>query len=145
MQQISQLMMESIFEVFEKMIFVFLEPTEEPGSDFDLESEIRYQGGSKQGRVRILLPKELAGTMTQNMLGLDSEDITERHEHDCVKEAVNMICGNFLSKFDNKEVYNLSIPTLKIRPSEEFAPGDGIYRLDFESDNGKICIILSMQ
>lgn len=145
MEQTKQNLMESIFEVFEKMLYVFLEPTEEPGSDFDMEAEIEFQGGKVKGDLRFRLSRPLAVQMAENMLGMRDSDVDDKRASDCAKEALNMICGNFLSKYDKDGVFNLSIPVLRAYCGER-APveQEQTCRLDFDSDNGKIGIVLTM-
>jgi CheY-specific phosphatase CheX len=145
MEQTKQNLMESIFEVFEKMLYVFLEPTEEPGSDFEIEAEIEFRGGAVKGDLRFMLSHSLARQMAENMLGTRNSGIDDKSAGDCAKEAVNMICGNFLSKYDKNRVFNLSIPVLRAYSGERAAEARGqMYKLDFNSDSGKIGIDMTM-
>jgi CheY-specific phosphatase CheX len=135
---------ESIFEVFEKMLFTFLEPSEEPAPVFDLETAIHYDGGALTGEIRLLLSRELAASMASNLLGLGMDRVTESCAEDCAKEAVNMICGNFLDKFDRARAFNLSMPAL-VRPvSGGFDQRAGRHRKNFDSDHGKVGVVLTM-
>ncbi len=49
--------------------------------------------------------------MAANMLNLRPDEVDLGIMGDCVKESLNMICGNFLRKLDPQKVFNLSIPT----------------------------------
>lgn len=145
MERTKQNLMESIFEVFEKMLYVFLEPTEEPGSDFEIEAEIEFQGGAVKGDLRFMLSRRLARQMAENMLGTRDSGIDDKSACDCAKEAVNMICGNFLSKYDKSRIFNLSIPVLRAYSGERAAEAQGqMYKLVFNSDSGKIGIVMTM-
>ncbi len=144
MERTRQILMEAIFEVFEKMLFVFLEPSDEPGSTFDMETVIRFDGGVIKGDIRMRFPVDVASAMAQNLLGLPANEVLPRHAEDCAKEAVNMIGGNFLSKFDSGRVFHLSIPEFSRRMDQKVPEGEGIYRLDFDSDRGKLSIVLTM-
>jgi len=146
MEEIRLKLTESIFEVFEKMLFVFLEPADVPGSTFDMGASIRYDSGTVSGSCRIRLPQKLAGIIAQNLHGLDKDEITGKYMEDCVKESINMICGNFLSKFDKSRIFHLSIPEVGLQCCEDTADrkNEDVYRLDFDSDYGKLGIVTTM-
>lgn len=144
MERTRQILMEAIFEVFEKMLFIFLEPSDEPGSAFDMEAVIRYDGGAVKGDIRMRFPVDMVSAMAQNLLGLSANEVMPRHAEDCAKEAVNMVCGNFLSKFDSDRVFHLSIPDFSRRIDEKLPGGEGVYRQDFDSDQGKLGVVLTM-
>lgn len=57
--------------------------------------------------------------MAQNMLGCEPSEITEQMIEDCSKEAANMVCGNFLRKMSEKDVFNLNLP--KYAPMDQAA------------------------
>ncbi|MBW2599309.1 MAG: chemotaxis protein CheX [Deltaproteobacteria bacterium] len=163
MKKIEEMMRLSISEVFEKMFFVFLEPLDDECNEYDMEAAIRFEG-SINGEVRVLLSRDIAKTMIQNMLGLKEDEITAQRMEDCSKEAVNMICGNFLGKLDSTKVFKLSIPTFAgggfIRPvplgsmnqtpasagmeSTGIEPGENACRMDFDSDGGKVGVIIEI-
>jgi len=132
----------SIFEVFEKMFYIFLEPLDDENNEYDMEAAISFEG-SLSGEIRILLSREIAETMIQNMLNIEEDKITEHDMEDCLKEAVNMICGNFLSKFDSTKVFNLSIPVFSEK-SRDFGLSENICRMDFNSDGGKVGVALTL-
>ena len=70
MKKIQEMLMNSIFEVFEKMFFVFLEPIDED-IQYDMMTSIQFSGPTR-GEIRAYLSKGVASTMVQNMLGLES-------------------------------------------------------------------------
>jgi CheY-specific phosphatase CheX len=133
----------SIFEVFEKMFYIFLEPLYVRYDGYDMGAAISFKG-TISGDVRILLSKEIAKTMVQNMLGLEDGDIAGKDIEDCSKEAINMVCGNFLSKLYNTQLFDLSMPTFKDYQSENLESGDAICRMDFDSDSGKIGVMVKV-
>jgi len=51
-----------------------------------------------------------------------------------------MVCGNFLSRLDSTKVFNLSSPSFK-EPGD-LESGEDICRMDFDSDNGKIGVMV---
>ncbi|MEA1867509.1 MAG: chemotaxis protein CheX [Thermodesulfobacteriota bacterium] len=136
-------MIPSIFEVFEKMFYIFLEPLYVGYDDYDMEAAISFEG-TMSGDVRILLSGNIARAMVQNMLGLEENEITGQDMEDCSKEAVNMACGNFLSKIDSTEAFNLFTPNFKEGRPEGLESGEDICRMDFDSDNGKIGVIVRL-
>lgn len=144
MEKMKELMEISIFEVFEKMFFIFLEPSDLVSPIYDVESSIRFHGGA-EGEVVLFFSDRILREMVQNMLGLKEHELTESDIEDCSKEAVNMICGNFLAKLnDRTDTFILTIPEfhrpLKYRSSEEHI----VNRMDFLSDTGKIGALLQV-
>ena len=143
MKKIEEMMRLSIFDVFEKMFFLFLEPLSVGYGEYDVESSIRFDGRIS-GKVVILLSRDIVKAMVQNMLGLRDDEITTQHMEDCSKEAVNMICGNFLSKLDSVSVFNLSIPSLRME-STGVESGENACRMDFDSDGGNVGVVVEVE
>lgn len=143
MKKIEEMMRLSIFEVFEKMFYLFLEPLSIEYGKYDMKSSIRFDG-RVSGEVVILLSRDIVKVMVQNMLGLGSNEITGQHMEDCSKEAVNMICGNFLSKLDSASVFDLSIPSFRME-STGVESGENACRMDFDSDEGNVGVIVEVE
>ena len=143
--KIQELMMNAIFEVFEKMFFVFLEPVEEDVK-YDMIASINFAGPIK-GEINVLLTHDLACTMVQNMLGVDEGSVTQKLIEDCTKEAVNMIGGNFLQKYDSSNVFDLSIPTFKnesaMMAKQDAEASETTWILPFESSEGLLGVKMS--
>ena len=92
------------------MFFIFLEPGgRAPVHDY--EAAIRFDG-PQRGVIRILFTRPVARLMVRNMLGLDNGAVTEPHVEDCVKEAANMVCGNFLVNLDASKKFTMSLPAV---------------------------------
>jgi CheY-specific phosphatase CheX len=108
-ENIKQTLTKATFEVFEKMFFVFLEPVGNEKVQYDFVSFIDF-GGRATGGLCLMMSRGLAEMMTQNMLGCEHSEITEQMLEDCSKEAANMVCGNFLRKTSEEEVFNLHLP-----------------------------------
>ncbi|WP_299979102.1 chemotaxis protein CheX [Desulfobacula sp.] len=138
-KKIEETMRFSIFEVFEKMFYIFLEPLDDESTEYDMEAAIRFEG-FLSGKIRILFSMDIAKTMIQNMLGLKEDEITTQRMEDCSKEAVNMICGNFLGKLDSTKVFNLTMPSFRMETAS-IEPGKNACRMNFDSDEGKIGVI----
>ena len=139
MKEIEETMRLSIFEVFEKMFYIFLEPQDDESNDYDMAAAIKFDG-FLSGEIRLLLSMDMAKAMIQNMLGLEKDEITTQKMEDCSKEAVNMICGNFLGKFDSTKVFKLTIPSFSMETAS-IDPGKNACRMDFESDEGSVGVI----
>ncbi len=140
-----EILMNSIFEVFEKMFFVFLEPLDEDVK-YDMISSINFTGAIN-GEIKVFFSLSLAETMVQNMLSLNRKDVTEKMIEDCAKEAVNMIGGNFLHKLDSSNVFDLSLPKFTKKPGV-FVPqvqnqSEAIWNLSFESDKNFMAVSVS--
>jgi CheY-specific phosphatase CheX len=142
MKEMNEIMRAAIFDVFERMYYVFLEPLHDEYSDYAMGSSIKFDGAS-HGELIILVSEGLAKTMVQNLLGIESKEITEQDIEDCVKEAANMICGSLLGKLDQTKVFDLSIPLFMRRP-KGFGQGSKACSLCFDSENGRFGATLSL-
>ncbi|MCX5858145.1 MAG: chemotaxis protein CheX, partial [Deltaproteobacteria bacterium] len=94
----------------------------------------------------ISLSTGIAEAMVQNMLNLDPEEITEPVMADCVRESINMICGNFVRKLDSERVFDLSIPQYErisgnIQQEQDLK--DQALCLTFTADGGHIEVTLT--
>jgi len=109
MEQMMTILGSSIFEVFEKMFFIFLDPADQEESGYEWESTISFEG-AESGEIKLSLSDAILRTMVQNMLNIPEDGISSSDMEDCAREAVNMICGNFLAKYDKTKRFDLSIP-----------------------------------
>ena len=138
MRKTQEVLMNSIFEVFEKMFFVFLEPFDED-IRYDMVTSIHFNGPMK-GDIRAYLSKPIASIMVENMLGLDPKEVTDKTMEDCAKEALNMIAGSFLNKLDSKKVFDLSIPAYEKKTGSFSKNPDATIALIFDSDGQQMGI-----
>lgn len=133
LDDVKKLMMLSVFEVFEKMYYIFLETVDEhPSKEERRLVEIRFSGDLRGG-MQAYYSETLARTMIENALGLDEKDVTEQILEDCLKEGLNMICGSFLQKYEQEKVLQLSIPSYVGKaslPALGDAPGEIWISLD---------------
>ena len=162
-KKIEQMLMDSTFEVFEKMFYISLEALNADHKGCDIAAIIGIEGsvrgeddiaatisfdGYVSGEQDIFLSRGLAEIMAQNMLSLNACEITEKDIEDCSKEAANMICGNFLRKFNADEVFNLSIPIFMRNPASIPCQGpdlhDTMFRLNFVSNGECMEVIMTM-
>lgn len=143
-KKIKEMLTAAIFEVFERMFYVFSEPLQSDGEDYQMKSTINFNG-PVSGEIQILLNKAIAETMVKNMLGLEEEEINQPVIADCVKESINMICGNFLRKLDPDRVFHLSIPTFEMISEKIHHVQEGIdqeVHLTFATDTGNMEVIM---
>lgn len=142
-KKIQEMLMNSIFDVFEKMFFVFLEPYNED-IQYDLMTSIQFSGPMK-GEIRSYLSSGIASIMVQNMLGLEPKEVTDKTMEDCAKEALNMIAGNFLNKLEPREVFDLSIPAYVKKSDKLSEESQAALSLMFDSDNRYLGIVLNLE
>jgi CheY-specific phosphatase CheX len=147
MLKIKKTLMTSIFEVFEKMFYVFLEPVDNNLWNHHSMVSIHFSG-PMTGGLRACFSQGLADAMVLNMLNIDESEITDKLREDCLKESVNMICGNFLRNIDSSKVFDLSLPVFEsgINQTGRTASGplEQTLRLDFTSANGMLGIIFGI-
>ena len=143
MENVKEILAASIFEVFERMFFIFLEPGG-PAPIPDCEAAIRFDG-PRRGTMRILFTRPVARLMVRNLLGLDNGAVTEPHVADCVKEAANMGCGNFLVHLDATKTFTMTLPEFSARPGQPPDDRRGVVSFDFDCDAGKMRVELTME
>lgn len=147
MERIKKTLTVSIFEVFEKMFYVFLEPAGKNGGEYELSASIDFRG-PVEGFIRVHFSRSMAEMMAQNMLEIDRCELTEKLVEDCLKESVNMICGNFLRLLDPEKVFELSIPALSAYPETAGTPiplpsWDAL-ELSFKSDEVTMGVVIAI-
>jgi CheY-specific phosphatase CheX len=120
-----------------------------------LDEEIKYEmitsikfSGHLNGEIYIYFTRGVAESMVRNMLGVEESGITDKLIEDCTKEAVNMISGNFLQKYDSSRVFDLSIPAFEkitgiFAPQEE-ASNKAVWNLCFESEESLLGVKMSI-
>lgn len=141
-KKIQTMLLDAIFEVFEKMFFVFFEPLGEDVK-YDMISSINFTG-SVNGEIKMFFSVGLLETMVQNMLSVNHKGVTENMMEDCAKEAVNMIGGNFLYKLDSSKVFELSMPVFA-KSAGVFSPqaqnqSEMSWNLTFESERNYMAV-----
>ncbi|MCK9363687.1 MAG: chemotaxis protein CheX [Syntrophales bacterium] len=133
----------SIFDVFEKMFFVFLERSDIKHLKYRWAASISFSG-YKSGKLIVYFSEGIAEVMAQNMLNIAAGELTEKLREDCIKESVNMICGNFLGKFDSSRVFDLSLPLFDAVAGETVTDDNGDDKIvfHFESGSGMLGVVL---
>jgi CheY-specific phosphatase CheX len=142
--QILMMMKDSIFDVFDNMLFLPVGISQKEGeiaqwldSRPDIIGTAMPFEGPVNGEFLFLIPGELAMEITTNFLGLDSLTATQDQVEDTVKEALNMVGGHSLSQLDTTGEFNLNIPDI-VDPVPQryalFAGGDaGRYFLESDT------------
>ncbi|MHB8829321.1 MAG: chemotaxis protein CheX [Syntrophales bacterium] len=134
----------SIFEVFEKMFFVFLEHSEIKSLKYRWSASISFSG-DKSGKLNVYFSDGIAEVMVQNMLNIQQNEVTDKLREDCIKESANMICGNFLGNFDSSRVFDLSLPLFEEVAGEIIIDDNDEDKiaLNFESGSEMLGVVLS--
>ena len=109
----------SISKVLETMFYMSLEfndgDTLEAGvikrAKKTIACRIDFEG-KFSGYFILFIPEKLLFDMTESFMGLDRNDITDEHSSGIIKETINMLAGSTLSGFDDKIVFQLSIPEI---------------------------------
>ena len=142
---IQEMLTRAIFEVFERMYYIFSEPLKGNGGNYQMKSTINFSG-SANGSIQLFLSRGIAEAMVKNMLNLQQDEIDLPIMADCVKESLNMICGNFVRKLDLERVFDLSIPIFEmISDDADKGPEvmDHQVSLTFVADGGNVRLIMT--
>ena len=113
MKELLQNLKKVIFNVFQDMFFIFPEDGEEIDPDRDIcykKVAISIQkSGETTYLFQLYFTENQGRMMTENYLG-QTEEITDNLIEETLKEAANVIGGNFLNLF--QQGYSLGIPEL---------------------------------
>ena len=125
----------SIFEVMETMFYITAEEKKDVPQDkfslFNLDSLKAGRiscSGKFSGAIFLLMPSNVLISMTHNFLGEDKEQLSDDLIEGTLKEALNMIAGNALTKMDEQSYTGLGIPEL-INPAD-ISPDDSTVIFD---------------
>lgn len=130
LRHIEHLFRQAVFEVMEKMYFIFLEPV-------SIEGEVEPEwhavevgfSGTWQGKIGMHFSLPLVSAMMENVLGSPAAEEDEQLMEDTMKECVNMIAGNFLQKFEPEKAIHLTIPRYLGRTGPKEVEGDIVIAL----------------
>ena len=112
----NELLLDSVKEIFETMIFMDLLESQDPNYTIQGDavlSSITFKG-NLEGCLAICCEKKCAQTITMNMLGFDSiDDISDADICDAVGEVANMVMGSLKKRiYDTYGDLQLSIPVV---------------------------------
>lgn len=107
----------SVFDVFETMLSMKVETTEDTIPDFSNGCHIVGTvgfAGTVLGNLNLQVGEDFACQMTAAMLGMEIDEIEGDEEvHDVIGELCNMICGDLKSRLcDAGLACELSIPSI---------------------------------
>lgn len=107
-------------EVFGTMYYTPVELLPElPGQeswqleDLYLKTSIGFSG-PQQANLCFYFPRSLAVSIAGGFLGIDEEAVTDAQLVDTMREAANMIIGNFLGRIDPDGACTLGIPAAEV-------------------------------
>ena len=142
---IRQNLMKAVFEVFEKMYYIYLEPVENGAVGIDFSAvEIGFSGDIT-GNIIARFPRELSMMMAANALGMDDQEMTDPILADCRNECLNMLCGNFLQKHNTDKLFHMTLPKAVIGNGGSDLGGRGqIYKLDLNFESARVPLRVEM-
>lgn len=115
-------------DVLNVMFFTdILEESErgEPGRRLEIGVRVEFSGEAS-GEFRMEVDAGTAAAMAGSFLGADAgAEVSEIEIDQVMGELGNMVCGAFLSRFEQEGLFALSSPEVR-RPAE--AGGGGVYR-----------------
>ena len=98
---------------------------EEPGRKLEIGVRVEFSGEAS-GEFRMEVDARTAAAMAGSFLGAEAGDAVSELEVDQVMgELGNMVCGAFLSRYEQEGLFALSSPEVR-RPAA--AGGGGVYR-----------------
>jgi len=140
-----QNLMKAVFEVFEKMYYIYLEPVEGEAVGKDFSSvEIGFSGDI-EGIIISRFPHELSMMMAANALGMDDQQMTDQILADCRKECLNMLCGNFLQKHNTDKLFHMTLPKAVIgKGGSDLDVQRQVYKLDLNFESARVPLRVEM-
>ncbi|MCG8643848.1 MAG: chemotaxis protein CheX [Desulfobacterales bacterium] len=115
--------MNSIFEVMETMFYFTVEERNVPESDLSVlfdGQDVRACkvtfSGEHSGAIFLLIPKNVLVSMTENFMGEDGANLSDELTDGTLKETLNMVAGNALTKVNEQSYMGLGIPEM-VAPS----------------------------
>mgnify|MGYP001239268110 CR=1 FL=1 len=137
-QDIRKIFSHAVYEVFEKMYYVFLELRKKQAPLLRERMLSITFTGPASGEIVVYFSESVAEQMIKNSLNLDRAEATEQLRQDCLKECLNMICGDFMQGFNPDRLFQMSLPVYH----ETFSMADADNRtkdevgLAFDADGG---------
>jgi len=116
-QEHSDLLMEIAAQTLEQLAFIFSFPDDtDPDAIWEEAAtgcHVEFSGPS-QGALLLLISNAAMPELTSNMLGMDEDEVPpEDQQHDALREALNVICGNLLPRIGGTEaVYDIQPPEI---------------------------------
>jgi CheY-specific phosphatase CheX len=122
-----------------------LGPAEPKAGAQVLEARLAFHG-RPSGTLNVRLSEASARLLAAGFLGEDEETLTDSQPGQVVCELANMLCGSLVSKLENEESFDLSVPELladgQAAPDAETPPEA---RQSFELENGILTVTLRLR
>lgn len=137
--EIRKILFKAVYEVFEKMYYVFLETRDSAAPELRERALSISFSGPGSGTLRVFFSEALTGQMLRNSLNLDPEDAAEELRQDCLKECLNMICGDFLQMYNPERLFQMSLPRYEETPTGGGAfdqVGEKTVAIFFDAEDG---------
>lgn len=142
---------EAVENVLDVQAFMFAENADldelDPPEESCLHSSISFEGETC-GRIDLIFPQELCVELAANVLGIEAEEVDDDEDaEDALKELLNVICGQFLTRhFGSEPVFHLTIPqveSLELETWEEWKGRAGT--TGFEVDFSPVLVHLMLE
>ena len=104
-----------VIKTLEQLAYVFFSRAD---ADADLSSAESMAAsvsftGPFSGRLTMDMTPSAVRELTANMLGEDESHITAEQQQDALKEAINILCGNFLPAIGGSQtIFNIDAPKI---------------------------------
>jgi hypothetical protein len=136
--EIRKIFSNAVYEVFEKMYYVFLEAREDQAPLLRERALSISFSGPCSGTIGVFFSEALTGQMIRNSLNLDPEEAAEELRQDCLKECLNMICGDFLQGYNPERLFQMSLPQYHEAPAGAGfdRAGENTVEMCFDADDG---------
>jgi len=136
--EVKKILFKAVYEVFEKMYYVFLETRDSAAPQLRERALSISFSGPCSGTIRVFFSESLTGQMIRNSLNLDPEEASEELRQDCLKECLNMICGDFLQIYDSERLFRMSLPHYEAAPAGGAfdRSGENTVAIYFDGDEG---------
>lgn len=104
--------------ILEELAFLFCESQDATTFDYNQikdahKASMKFMG-PKSGKLEIAAGQNLCLILAGNMLGVEpDEEMASAYSDDALKEALNVLCGRFLTEaYGEEAVFNLSAPEI---------------------------------
>ena len=104
-----QVLKELTSNILETMFYIM-----EETQPFNIVQNYKYAATIKDENIEIILMfcEKTARMMTENFLGMESDEMTETDIEDTIKEAINIIAGNYVRTAFEGKILRIGIPTM---------------------------------
>jgi chemotaxis protein CheY-P-specific phosphatase CheC len=121
----TQVFFGSLQSVLEKMAFIIADIVDanelDGGGSQLLEATMEFKGDDASGQAVLAAQAEFCGSLAENMLGIDEDEINDSSREDALREILNMTCGLYLtSRWGDGVVFDLTVPEVRRLDDEQW-------------------------